>query len=962
MKFLYIFFLLFVSLKTNAQSYQELMAEANKYGNNASEQALRYARLASIQAQKEFGTSSKEYGGSLNLIGELLKKKEQYKESEQYLLKAHSVFSDSLKVNCEEYGANLMSLGKFFHQTNRYDKAYFWFKQFIDFSDKYGTQCQGAYAFVGDFYSSIGDYKKAKFYLEKNVKDCAFLEQKAPLEYAYRVERLADFYANMGNYLATERLYQKCYPIFQKQIPVGHPEWAYIQSKYLSFLINLKNYKKAEKVIGELFQIPYTKSSVEILQNIATAYWRMNRLREAETFFSYCVNLRIQQSENGKCTDYQLLTQLGALYAEQKDFEKADDYLLSAEKIAEQEGLQERIKTSKASEEEKDIYIDILLHTGCLYAKQKNYEKAIPYFQKAKKTIDLLSKVNDERQREVIHQLIVANSVTGNYKALFPLLEKDIYKAMTEQKNRVLPVVGTRLRELFLEKIERYNQSTASIVAASSKNIERSGELIYDYALLNKTVALQWNLSDLTSSRKSQDSSVIINFKAWQNVKQKLGFAQIKEADNEPLRDELEEIESKLTQQLSLSEDYFQEVNWRDVQAKLAPNELSIEFLSMPDFDVENNLISNDTLYYAVILGYNSTSPDVVKLFKQSELKSLLANGDDFYFDQQSYELVWKQIEPFTTNIATLYYAATGLFHTISLPALTAYDGKKLIEKHQFQTLLSTRDLALKDRKNEVLRKGEVLIFAGMNYEQFSEETNFQATFSNDNINEDSLFRLDMMRGKEERYPTLPFTKIEGEKVQKTSNDNGFSTRFFYDVYATEKNIKLLTNQKKSPNVLIVSTHGFYNPKDAASENPFSWNSEPLMRCGLVMAGANKSIHENKIFGSSNDGIWTGYEIEESNLSNTQLVILSACETGNGELSNNEGIFGLQRAFKLAGADYVLMCMNKIHDQIASEFVTHFYEKIAKGEPIQNAFYETQVFFKNKYPDSLDWANWVLIR
>ena len=967
-KVLYIIIIfIFNCFLISAQSYQELSAQVSKFGSTEQEKALQYARLASAQAQSEFGKVSRQYAESLNSVGEILKNKEHFQEAEKYFIKSRSYFADSLDTNCEENGVNLMSLGKFYHQTNQYEKAYYWLSQFIRFSNQTGSDCKGAFAYVGDFYSAMGDYKKAKFYLEKNVNDCDFLAKKAPLEYAYRIERLADFYADMGNYLATEKLYQKCLPVFQKHIAPTHPEWAYIQSKYLNFLIVLKNYKKADKVINDLFQIPYTKSSIEIMQNIANAYWQMGKKEESEIFFLYCIKLSSEQSPDGKCNDIRLYTNLGAMYVELKNYEKADDYLELAEKIAEKEDIPNEITLKKANEEDKERYISILCNLGTLYNAKKEHQKAVSYFLKAWKVIATTAKVNDERGREILNQLIIAYDALDNYKSLAKMLDLDIHAAISAQTSRVLPVVGTKLREKYLEKNEKINHILASVLTRSYKNIEHSGELIYDYCLLTKGVALQWNLGDLAKSRRSRDSSVVILYKKWQNTKNQIASIKQHDANNERLNTQLEEIENALTQKLSLSKDYFKPSDWRQTQAQLEQNEVAIEFLAVPYYSNEFGKYSGDTLYFASILGFNSASPDVVFLFEQKQLKSLLQNGDDFYRDAASYDLIWSKIAPFTNNIAKIYYAPVGLLNTISLAALTHFNGKTLLDNYQFQTLLSTRNIALHKANSQQLKKGEVLIFAGMDYDTQSETSNYYTsgmqTIDNNSLfqNSDSLLRFDMMRGNDLNYKKLYYTSVEGQKIQQINESNNISSLFFTNEYASERNVKNYTFREKAPNVLIVSTHGFYNLRDTTSSSPFSWNSEPLMRCGLAMSGANRHADNNKLFGDTNEGIWTGYEIEQSNLSGTQLVILSACESANGEIKNNEGVYGLQRAFKLAGAEYVLVCLNKVHDQMASEFVISFYEKIANGEKITTAFYQTQLGMKTKYPNTLDWASWVLM-
>ncbi|MCK6695632.1 MAG: CHAT domain-containing protein [Thermoanaerobaculia bacterium] len=136
-----------------------------------------------------------------------------------------------------------------------------------------------------------------------------------------------------------------------------------------------------------------------------------------------------------------------------------------------------------------------------------------------------------------------------------------------------------------------------------------------------------------------------------------------------------------------------------------------------------------------------------------------------------------------------------------------------------------------------------------------------------------------------------------------------------------------------------------------------------MIRSGLLLAGANHAWKTGRpLRPGMEDGILTAYEISQMNLRNTELVVLSACETGLGQIEGNEGVYGLQRAFKIAGAKYLLMSLWKVPDGPTQELMQAFYEQwLDQGKSIPDAFRAAQAQLRAKYPNPLFWAGFVLV-
>jgi len=187
---------------------------------------------------------------------------------------------------------------------------------------------------------------------------------------------------------------------------------------------------------------------------------------------------------------------------------------------------------------------------------------------------------------------------------------------------------------------------------------------------------------------------------------------------------------------------------------------------------------------------------------------------------------------------------------------------------------------------------------------------------------------------------------------------------------ATEESFKNIgTNNSASPRILHIATHGYFfnDPKLNSgslsnSETVFKISDHPMLRSGLILAGGNLAWQGKQTLEGREDGILTAYEISQMNLSNTELVVLSACETGLGDIQGNEGVYGLQRAFKIAGAKYLIMSLWQVPDKQTSLLMTTFYKKWLEDKmTIPDAFHAAQKQLRDGGLEPYYWAGFVLV-
>ena len=173
-----------------------------------------------------------------------------------------------------------------------------------------------------------------------------------------------------------------------------------------------------------------------------------------------------------------------------------------------------------------------------------------------------------------------------------------------------------------------------------------------------------------------------------------------------------------------------------------------------------------------------------------------------------------------------------------------------------------------------------------------------------------------------------------------------------------------LSMHGKAPQLLQIATHGFYyTPERAANVDYLKGYSDAMMLSGIVLSGGNAAWRGKELPDGVLGGILTANNIARLDLSGTEMVVLSACQTGQGK-ATPEGLYGLQRAFKKAGVGTMVMALWSVSDKVTTEFMTTFYEQLASKECKWNkrkAFENTKSIIREKYPDPFHWAAFVML-
>ncbi len=232
------------------------------------------------------------------------------------------------------------------------------------------------------------------------------------------------------------------------------------------------------------------------------------------------------------------------------------------------------------------------------------------------------------------------------------------------------------------------------------------------------------------------------------------------------------------------------------------------------------------------------------------------------------------------------------------------------------------------------------------------------------NINYDSSF-YENSRGN--IFVKLKNVEKEIRSISSILSTRNISAKIFEQQSATEESFKNLSGN--SPDILHLATHGFcLETEEKAADKPFAQNvnsysqkESAMVLSGLALSGANDVWKGNFDLPNVEDGVLTAYEISQLDLSNTKLAVLSACETARGRIFPVDGVFGLQRAFKQAGAGSILMSLWKVDDNATATFMEYFYKFLFETNDRHKALKLAQDEVKKKYPDPYYWAAWVML-
>jgi len=824
-------------------------------------------------------------------------------------------------------------------------------------------------------------------------------------------KELGNALMQLGNYTKSSEYFKRAYEIAEKEF--GNKSLQYLEANIylgdLNFVIS--NYAKAEylytNAIDAAKKIGGLKNEIDILKNnLALLYWRMGLNEEALELISSI------SFEGNDFMEADRIQNKALILSNLKQYDSAQHYfdqalsLLDANSPKKSEFLKNQASIVYIKSSAYDMAINSLKKAKKLVSSQKpmNYPEYSKYeFQlgkayyrinditKAEKHInsahDLRAKYlnkNHPLYAETSKELAELTWYKDNPKKAKQYF-KETFDNYFSQIEAYFPALSEQQKANFYTNILRSTFEEFNSFAIAYKNDDPSllGDM-YDYQLATKGLIMYATAKARKNILNSDNQALKEKYENWIGTKElisQLYSMSEKEIKQQELKlDSLISVSSKLEKELSRASSEFAEAytaknfSWKDVQGQLKDGEAAIEMIRFREFKPDSSGLFNKKVNYAALMiDKTSKHPKLILLENGLALENKYIknyrNAIRYKVkDQYSYDFYWKPIAEETKQYDKIYFSPDGIYNQISVNVLLNTEtNKHVLEEQNIQLLTNTKDLiAYREQKSSSNLASAPTLFGFPNYNKgISESEIDEEKGASDIVENASLNRG--LRGSLQRYirgnalvTSLPGTKEEVNKIGIIYQGSKFpQPKTYLEDQADEIQLKSV----KNPQVLHIATHGFFleDNETINNEEKDKYSENPLLKSGLIMAGANSFIATGLNQNARQDGILTAYEAMNLDLNNTELVVLSACETGLGELKNGEGVYGLRRAFQVAGADAIIMSLWSVDDEATQELMTSFYQNWIGGEDKLTAFNNAQKTIKEKYKSPFYWGAFVMV-
>lgn len=931
-----------------------------------------------INARKiTYGINHPSYAQSLHYLGLLYNYKAEYKRAEPLILEALEIRKNTFGKTHTQYSQSLANLGYLYNRLGMYDKVESIYLECREIEEKNRGTSHPSYGAtvnnLGAFYHKIGDYDQAEKYHREVLEIRKRVLGIEHPKYAESLKNLGNTLMVIGNYNESEKLLLKAKEILFEVYDTEHQQSAHCLNDLGTLYSKLGQYEKAEqaftaalnireKVLGKEHPL-YGRS----LFNLAGAYKAKSDYEKAKSLYKDAFETTQKSLGEKHYFNAVCLKGLSTINAQLNKHEEARSQLTQAQSI-----LEIALGT-------EHFYNAILLDDlGTINTELKNYDKAEEQFLKAIKI----------RRNIFGEDNLIGASCAANLSILHKQknnLKKAAEYALIHNK---LQINSLKTSFDFLSEIEklRFHQriiGSFDLLKSIGKNFSSPeyNNAIFNTLLVEKGIHLQSTIQTKKYIFAQEDNSTNnlydqLNLTRIEHIKQ-LEKPKDKRIRVDSLQTQIEVFEKQLA---TISTSFRKalrtnNIDISDIQSKIKSNEIVIEFTHY-----KPNKDSDSTLYAACILT-SENHPQYVSLFEEKELASRLEmlskgtnNINELYgvamrglvtrvkSQRSLYEMIWEPLEPILNNKKLIYYSLSGLLHRLNLQAISIDEETVLADQYQMINLMSSRTIAA---PAEIITNNSAYIIGGVDYNTPIPDID-EIAINPEPKNDLAFHNSDpILRSVPWQY--LKWTEKETNEINNILGESGYTLTYKTQQDATEEDFKKLGTNTKSPQIIHLATHGYFFPdpqitKDGTGENIFKLSEHPLMRSGLILTGANDAWLSKANTHSHEDGILTAFEISNMNLSNTELIVLSACETALGDIIGNEGVFGLQRAFKMAGAKYLIMSLWQVPDRATSVFMSSFYNNWLKNKlSIREAFNTTQLQMRDRFFDPYNWAGFTLI-
>jgi CHAT domain-containing protein len=736
-------------------------------------------------------------------------------------------------------------------------------------------------------------------------------------------------------------------------------------------------YTEAETDLKKALELAKTQNDqlakALICNNLAMTYLDMNKLKEAESYMNTSITAAASVLKDNSSNAIKLQINLANIYRFEKKYDEAEKLYLKAIEIKEKKlgahpdlahlkkGLaQLYMEMGKNNEVEKLLQSAYDINKRKLgesnpatVSTQQELANFYRFNNNATKALDLMQKVvikkkeiygeNHPNYIQALEDLTLAqwqNNKISETKSNYKIVIDNTLNYI----NTFFNSLNDNEKTLYWEKTNTRLQRFYSFAQTNASDTSLTQQL-YNTIINTKGFLLSNSSKIRNIISSSTDESLKAAYKQWLETKENLNQAYqlskeelVQENVNvDSLKRRADELERELSQKSALFKESTNEqtVTYNTIQQQLKVGEAAVEILELNEY--KNGFTGNEK-YIALLLTQNELK--LIELGDAKNINNAIGEFRTKTIDQkpenEAYAATWKALDEQLKGITKLYLSLDGAYHQLSINALKDGAGKYLVDKYSLQFTGNTKDIiSVKQTESASIKPSNAFLIGNPQY------------------------------GSNGVVAQLPGTEAEVKNITKLLTTYKVKATALYGANATEAKVKEIN----SPSILHIATHGYFLADldqlettkilgvdvSAAKENP-------LLRSGVLLANCENVFDENfHPSPNSENGILTAYEAMSLNLDKTDLVVLSACETGLGSVKQGEGVYGLQRAFLIAGAKSIIMSLWSVSDDATMELMTLFYTNYAKSGNKQQAFSDAIKQLKIKYKEPFFWSAFVML-
>ena len=863
-------------------------------------------------------------GWDLDLIVEECFSKGDFEKAITYCQLAADIRRAGVGEESPSYITSLFNLSILYNVIGKFDLAEEYGLRALEFRKKEYGELHERYVkaveMMGNFYSEIGNHPKAEEFLKQANALWAQLAEQNPQEYRYdyglSFNSLAVLYADKGDYAQAEANYLQALQIVREEKGQDSYSYGILACSMGMMSAEIGDYKRAEYYYtqsAEAFKASGRDrhpNYATLLNNMGSTFIFSKQYDKAIESLLKALEIIIETAGENTPEYLRIINNLQVAYDESHQFEEAEKYNLL--------GLD--VRKEMYGEQSSD-YALALNNLGSLYANIGKKEEAERYLLQAYEIWCQTLGPDHFYPKNALDNL---ENLYYNWKR-YPEAEKYLTMSLRSYKHLYIEAItfmSERQRESYWKSMyHMFEKIAPRHTWGAYQDGYKMGSLAYNNELFLKGVLLQSSNAVRRSIQESNDTTLIRQWQELMDVKQQIIAAQNSNAVKEGIavqEQKAEALEKEITRSSAAYRENMRQwsITWDSVRAVLKPRHVAIEYMSAP-------LNDDTTMYCALLLRDTCSYPILIPLFEEKEIKGLK--------DADLWQKIWHNVMPYMNAGETVFFSPTGVLHQIAIENLPYDDDRTMGDVYEMVRLSSTRELAM---HRTPVKHSSATLYGGIYYQEMDSVTMRQISeqYRTRDMSYEPAMANDTTQRALPKY--LPGTQKEIDSIQPILTKRHIAVKLHSKRDACEESVKALSGKKQ--NIIHLATHGFFWQNTTQS-------TDPMERCGLLFAGANTALsgHNERLAAGVDDGILTAKEISLLDLRDADVVVLSACETALGDITG-EGVFGLQRAFKMAGARTILMALWKVNDDATRMLMTAFYRNYSKGQTKRAAFRNAQ--------------------